>query len=235
MRWGAVAAALMALGCANEVHHYLEPGEADGGYPAADPSDGSGGAGSATASGGGSVSAGSPSTGGVAGGAWGSGGATGGADGSGGHAAEPEPPEPDPVEPDPVEPEPEPPMFPVPSQLRDKVCWWDEFPNPVCKDVPELDPPIIEWSCDDGIGPSVARLRIPPGTCLRLAGAFDYVSADGSCAQPEQCATELQKCATITNTFDHDRFAYVHRRYPCSGWTAWWYEGECSITCSPTP
>lgn len=133
--------------------------------------------------------------------------------------------------------DPEPVAFPVPAQLRDKgTCWWDEFPNPACKAIPDLDPPVIEWSCpfNGGTeGPTVARLRIPAGTCMRLSGVFDRSAiAEEACSVPEVCAVETHTCVTITNATAEDTFRYVHRRHACGKhWTAQWFEGECDLLC----
>lgn len=234
-RWPLLA--LLVLGCTFETHEHYPAPEGGGGEPPTGgaPGGDTGGApgGGWTQSGtGGTSSGGVMSTGGAdaSGGASGGSVASGGVTGSGGEASgggtggtggsvDPEP-----------EPEPEPVQFPLPARYTAKdSCWMDEFPNPACKELPATDPPAVEWMCGPEGSEEVARLRIPVGSCLRLAGQF-RTSLSDSCQSP---SGENSTCATLTNVTDGDMFTHVHRRRGSAQmWTAWWYEGACEVLCS---
>jgi hypothetical protein len=120
--------------------------------------------------------------------------------------------------------------MPLPATIKDQgTCWQDSFPNPVCEDIPEFSPQLIEWDCSE----TRATLLIPPGVCLRVTGRFQLGVADDQCLisdptvgcnvdQPEQ------KTSIMTNSTDEIMIRYIHRRRDCDlGWMATWHDGEC--------
>jgi hypothetical protein len=125
--------------------------------------------------------------------------------------------------------------FNIPARLSENgTCWMDEFPNPVCKDVPVTEPPIITWHCAESIGVNtIARLRIPPGTCLRVYGRFDPSKSwlDLTCGA---FSAQLGSCRMLNNWSDEDSYMTIYSaQNAAQGWTAWWnYTGEC-LQCEP--
>jgi hypothetical protein len=122
----------------------------------------------------------------------------------------------------------------IPAILKDYgTCWQDEFPNPVCKSAPRTDPPIIEWSCAETIGGNIiAKLRIPPGTCVRVVGRFDPNKG----IRREVCepfTPVASSCRMRVNWTDEEDFTTIYGSQDPSqaiqSWTAWWYPaGECT-------
>lgn len=232
---------LLTLGCAVEEYHPVAegggggpriptggaqsggPGRSFGGWSEGSPYGGAPSTGGADASGGPSGTPTGGATG--SGGDDSGGGDTGGSGGSGG-AGDPEP-------------EPAPTPFPLPAALVENgSCWREPGDYPACRPIPDLDPEVIVWSCGEGHGgkehpgqETVARLRVPPGSCMRLMGLFS-VGLEGACTVDPTtgCGVNVPEhaCVTITNTTGEDMFRYVTRRRDCApGWGASWYAGEC--------
>lgn len=225
-----IAAGLVALACActYETHSLPEPNEVGSGAP--EPAGGTAGQPGTPSGGQGHGGAQDGPGGAVGAGGWvGSGGelGTGGPGQSGGSGGIPDPGPEEPAE------------FPLPAALVESgACWREPGDYPACRPVPELDPPVIEWSCGTGHGgkaypgqETVARLRIPPRSCMRIMGRF-ALSISGTCTiDPSAgCMVDLPEhsCVTVTNTTAEDMFRYVTRRRDCDlGWGVSWYADEC--------
>jgi hypothetical protein len=114
----------------------------------------------------------------------------------------------------------------LPSKLLEYgECWQDAFPLPVCETVPELDPPIIEWSCDD----EIAAIRIPPQSCMVAKGRFSNAHyLDSTCdAATTGCTDHPPTCIKVTNADDGNLVRYLHRPKSCTqSWTVSWYPIE---------
>lgn len=121
-------------------------------------------------------------------------------------------------------------IFLMPASLTEYGSCWKSPPMSECTAVPTTAPPIYEALCADGPAP-VARLRVPPNSCIRVSARMDLLQAhQATCG--EQCPSTTYLCSSLKNTTAKNMYVHIHG--PCSTEPheavdvfARWYEGDC--------